>query len=158
MRKLTVLSVCVVLVFCFCFTSAAVASDEEEIIQMSLNAAIAMKTADYELMASLWLNSPRTTAYFPDAPFLYEGGESILDVWQSTCSLPAGTHAPTFHNFKVTMIDDDVAISTFYANHVYTDPTTKEQGTSPFRVTLVVQKTSGKWLCVHQHTSRLPVE
>ena len=137
---------------------ALAASDEEEIIQMSLNAAIAMKTADFELMSSLWWHSDKTTAYFPDNPFLLEGGEAILDLWQSTCSLPAGTHAPTFHNIQVTMLGDDVAISTFYANHVYTDPTSKEQSTMLLRATLVVQKISGKWLVVHQHTSKLPVE
>jgi len=149
MRKLTVLSICVVLVFGLSFTSSAIASDEDEILEIVTTAYKAMNTLDYELMSSVWLHSPKTSAYFPSGdPFIYNGWEIVGNTWKSYFSASQSSKEPTTtypHNYQVTMLSDNLAILTGYDSNLV-------------RVTLVVQKVSGKWLIVHQHTSVLPTE
>jgi uncharacterized protein (TIGR02246 family) len=159
MKSKTTLLFSLLLVLCLSVApSAKAASAEDEALQVVKSFIKAMSTSDMNLMSSLWLKSPKTTAYQPDSLFLYKGAESIENLWKSSLELPAGTNAATIHDSQCTMIDDNVAVTTTYANHVYTDPKTKEQSVSQIRQTLVLQKVNGKWLIVHHHASTIPAK
>lgn len=154
MRKLTVLLVCVVLVFVLSFTSSARASDEEDVLQVMENWFTAFNTSDGELMSSLYWNSTKASKFGPnkDVAFLSQG-------WQKwTFDVPAGTNMNTNHHPQVTLLGKDVALFTNYNTSVYTDPETKVQTISQVRGTFVLLKEGGKWMIVHEHSSILPTE
>ncbi len=163
MRKLTVLSICVALVFCLSFTTSAMASDEEEILQLQSNFLKANSTGDYALMSTLYWHSPKTISITPGSPPLILQGwdESIGQYWKmssASAAEPTTTTSPLFIQPKVTFLKDDVAVINGYEYFVETDTKTKEQTTATIRITRIVQKIGGKWLIVNEHASMLPTE
>jgi ketosteroid isomerase-like protein len=62
------------------------------------------------------------------------------------------------HHVQATMLGDDVAVTTAYANDIYIDPETGEETIGHIRQTMVLQKTGGKWKIVHHHASMQPTE
>lgn len=163
MRKKTIYGLlCVVtLAFCLAFApSSTAASTEEEVLQVAENFAKAMNTADFDLMSSLWWHSPKTTHFAPFkvSPFLTQGWEALEIWWKTYLGFPAGTFICSIHNPQVTMLEDNIAIITFYQTFVGNPPVVKEQSIAQVRGTFVVQKIGGKWLIVHEHSSGLPVE
>jgi uncharacterized protein (TIGR02246 family) len=91
-------------------------------------------------------------------PFLERGWEEVETWWKSMTTTPKGTNVIYLYQPQVTMLKDDVAVTTVYQTLVSTDQTTKAQSISQFRQTMVVQKISGKWLIVHGHASALPIK
>ena len=160
MRKLTVLSVCVVLVLGLSFASSAMASDEEDVLQVVTNWGIAMNTADVELMSSTYWHSPKTTNFSPNkaGAFLIQGWDALEKWWGGLLGMPQGTFVITQSNVQVTMVTNDVAVVTCYQALIVNPPADKEQSTNLVRNTRVVQKIGGKWLIVHEHASMLPTE
>jgi hypothetical protein len=154
---------CLCLVLCLYVAPAANAAsaDEEEVMKVVTNFNTALNTLDYNLMSSLWWHSPKVSSYEPSTgyPFLYQGWEEIGAFWKGNLA-PADiiTNVQTLHNPQVTMLTNDVAVTTTYANNVYTDPKTKVQTTDQLRQSLVVQKINGKWLIVFHHCSGLPIK
>jgi uncharacterized protein (TIGR02246 family) len=152
---------CITLAFCLYSTpSASAASAEDEVLQVMTNWFKAFNANNADLMNSLYWNSPKTTAFGPwaDDPFLGEGWESNMEGWKSMAKDPIGTYVNSPSHIKVTMLTDNVAIITGYNTQIYTDPTTKAQTVSQVRGTFVVQKTGGKWVIVHEHSSVFPVK
>jgi hypothetical protein len=151
------------LVLCLYVAPAANAAsaDEEEVMKVVINFNTALNTLDYNLMSSLWWHSPKVSSYEPSTgyPFLYEGWDEIGAYWKANLA-PSDviTNVQTLHQPKVTMLTNDVAVTTTYANNVYTDPKTKEQTIGQLRQSLVVQKINGKWLIVFHHCSGLPIK
>jgi ketosteroid isomerase-like protein len=160
MRKITVLSICVVLVFSLSFASSTMASDEDDVLKVATNFTKAFSTLDYDLMASLHSESTEISKFTPSASgaFLTQGWETISKDWKSTFDVPAGTYVATSHNQQATMLGNGLAVTTQYMILVVTDPTTGVQTTNLMRQTLVLQKIGGKWLIVHEHASILPTE
>jgi len=160
MRKLTVLSVCVVLVFGLSFSSSAMASDEEDVLKILEDSIKAINTADTSSLSSLWVHSDKVSSFGPEkaVAFLLQGWEAVDMGNKRLTSLPAGTFSITSHNPKVTMLGDNVALTTAYFIAVITDPSTNAQTIMQARQTLVLQKVNGKWLAVHMHASMLPTE
>ena len=163
MRKLTVLSVCVALLFCLSFSSSVIASDEEEILQLQENFLKANSTGDYALMSTLYWHSPKTSTFAPgNPPILLQGwDQSIAKYWKSSSVSPGETTTITstlFLHPKVTFLKDDVAVVNGYEYFVETDTKTQEQTTATIRITRIVQKIGGKWLIVNDHASMLPSE
>jgi len=148
------------LVLCIYVAPAAnAASAEEEVMQVMNNWFKAFNTNDYQLMASLWWNSPKLTKFGPDkaGTFLLQG-EPVITDWKFLPADPVGTYANSLRHPLVTILDDNVAIITLYNSQTYTDPKTKAQTVALARGTFVVQKINGKWLIVHEHASKLPTE
>lgn len=160
MRKLTVLSFCIVLVLGMSIGKAAMAaSNEEEALRVETNFAKAINSGDYDLMSSLFWHSSKVSTFQPGTnPFLCQGWEESLNPnWKSSLS---GTSTTTItpHNWQATFIKDDVAIITGYENVASINEMTKEETITNLRVTRVLQKIRGKWLIVHDHGSELPLE
>lgn len=151
----------IALSFCFLMNLPAIAaSDEEAVLMVAKNWAQAFNTSDFELMSSLFSDSPEATRFGPgkSGGFLMQGGKSIIKVWESTLASTKETIAISLHHPQVTMVGSNVAILNAYATATFTDPTTKEQSISQVRGTFIVQKIKGKWLIIHEHSSNLPVE
>lgn len=160
MKKFTVLSVCIVLVFGLSFATSAMASDEEDILQVVENWSTAMNTADIELMSSTYWHSSKTTDFAPNkaGAFLVQGWDALGKMWKGYLGMPKGTFTNTHSNIQVTMLTNDVAVVTCYQTLIVNPPAAKEQTTNLMRNTRVVQKIGGKWLIVHDHASVLPTE
>lgn len=164
MKKLAVLPLCIALVCCLTFaTAATAASDEEAVLQVEKNFIKALTTGDYKLMSSLYWHSPDTITFAPGSPpFFHQGwDESLEQYWKSnlgTSSEPPAITSMNFYHPEVTMLKDDVAVINGYEYIVETDPATQEQTTARIRITRIVQKIGGKWLIVNDHASMLPAE
>lgn len=139
---------------------AAAASAENEVMQVVTDFTKALNTPDYKLMSTLWWHSEKASSFEPSTgyPFLYQGWDAIGEWWKDLESSETATNVQTLHHPRVTMLSDDVAVTTVYCNNVYTDPETRAQSVSLMRQTMVVQKIKGKWLIVHHHCSGFPVE
>lgn len=157
MKKLTVLSVCVVLVFCVSFATSAIASDEEDVLQVMENWCKASNASDFKLFSSLYLQSPKTSQFHPTpgVPFLYKGWEAIERNWEPNFTEPTGSVEISIHNPDVTMLGNDAAVAAYYELVTETSAT-GEQTITQHRVTRVLQKIDGKWVIVHDHASDLP--
>jgi len=136
------------------------ASDEEKIVQMMENFDKAINTADLELMSSLFWHSPKYSSFGPpkNLAYLTKGWEGIEEMWKTMFKYPAGTYSSSAHNVQVAMLKDDVAVVTSYSVIIFRPPVVKEETSELLRGTSVVQKIGGKWLIVHDHASRLPIE
>lgn len=136
------------------------ASAEEDALQTMSNWFTAFNNGDFDLMSSVWWQSPETTEFGPGvgAAILKEGWQTIGPDWKTSMDMPPGTYKNTMHHPKVTLLGDDVAIITHYNTSVYTDPATQAQSVSLVRGTFVIQKIKGEWLIVHEHSSMLPTE
>ena len=155
------LLLCAALAFCLYATpSANAASAEEEVLQVMTNWFKAYNTNNADLMASLYWNSPKLTAFCPDlsSAFLIQGWELNAAGWKPIEKDPIGTYVNKPSHIQVTMLTENVAIITGYNTETYTEPTTKAQSIYHVRGTFVVQKIDGKWLIVHEHSSVLPVK
>ncbi len=159
MKKPTVLSVCFALMFCVSFASSAMASDENDVLQVESNFVKAINTMDYQLMSSLYWHSPDTSTFNPaNDPFLSQGWEeSLAPGWKANLSSEGNTTVSA-HNVQAIFIKDDVAVITGYENVIAVDTKTNEQTVANQRVTRIVQKIGGKWLIVHDHVSVLPTQ
>jgi uncharacterized protein (TIGR02246 family) len=160
-RTLVGILSCICLVLCLYLSpSAHAATAEEEILQLVDNFAKAVSNSDFELMSSLYWHSDNISEFEPVAgyPFLEQGWKAVETWWTSIKGTPKGTNVIYLYQPHVTMLKDDVAVTTVYQTLVSTDQTTKEQSMSQFRQTMVVQKISGKWLIVHGHASELPIK
>lgn len=149
----------ITLVFCFSMTPYAIAGPAEKgVLQVAINFTKAFNTRDFELMSSLWWQSPKTSSFGPakGMAFLSQGWGTIGRGWQGRLKLPEGTFRRSLHNPQVTMLGDNVAIITQYAILTVNPPVTKEPTVNHNRQTFVVQKIEGKWLIVHGHASPLP--
>jgi uncharacterized protein (TIGR02246 family) len=147
--------------FFLCFTtSASAASAEEEVLQVMTKWFNAYNTNNADLMASLYWNSPKLTAFCPDpsSAFLIQGWELNAKSWKSIAKDPIGTYVNRPSHIQVTMLIDNVAIITGYNTETDTDPTAKAQTVYQIRGTFVVQKIGGKWVIVHEHSSVFPVK
>lgn len=151
-----------ILVFCLPFTApAAAATAEEEAIQVFADFTRAMNTADFELVASLYWHSTKTSQFLDAAgmPFLYEGWDAVennLKPFFVYLKSSMGLNSFSMHHPQAVMLGDNAAVVTGYHNWVSTNPETKEQTISHIRVTLALQKMNGKWLIVHEHASSFP--
>jgi hypothetical protein len=143
-----VLILFVSLAFCLYFAPAAsAASAEEEVLQVATNFVKAMNDNNSELLASLWLQSPKTTYFNPSGKFLSVG-------WMT--NVPGGGEMFSLSHPRVTMLGDDAAVITGYFTIMKSDEATKQLSSEDLKETLVVQKNQGKWLIVHEHSSFLP--
>jgi len=160
MRKLAVLSICVILVFLLAFSSSAIASDEDDMLQVLTNFARAMNNADFDLMSSLHSHSPDVSMYGPpkSMAFLIQGWEAFDSLWKGNLSYPSGTFNLSLHNLQSTMLTKDIGLVTGYSILTVNPPASPEQFSEQERFTYVVQKIGGKWLIVHIHVSVLPTE
>jgi uncharacterized protein (TIGR02246 family) len=152
---------CITLAFFLCVTpSTNAATAEDEVLQVMTNWFNAYNTNNADLMASLYWNSPKFTAFCPDpsSAFLIQGWELNAAGWKPIAKAPIGTYVNTPSHIQVTMLTDNVAIITGYNTETDTNPTTKVQSTYHIRGTFVVQKIGGKWLIVHEHSSVFPVK
>lgn len=159
MKKLTVLSFCIVFLFCVSISYSAIASDEEDVLKVATDWVEAGSTNNFELKSSLYWHSPDTSLYMPgNTPFLISGWEALEKSFKAHSEVPPGSFAYTLHNPIITMLEDDTAIVTAYNTVTINPPLVEQQITGHVRQTLVVQKINGKWLIVHEHGSRLPTE
>jgi len=154
-RTLVVLLSCIAFVLCLYITpSASAASAEEEVMQVLESSIKALNTSDGSLLSSVWWHSSKVSMFGPDksSPFLTQGWSELDKSNKILTNTPAGTYNFSIRHPQVTMLGDNVAITTSYLSLVYTDPTTKAQDISQARMTLVYQKIDGKWLVVHNHS------
>lgn len=162
MRKFAVLSVCIVLVVGLSFSSSAVASDEDDVLQVATNFINAFNNNDYKLFYSLWLQSPKTSKFIggKSGAFLLQGWEAIGKQVKRALNpeYPQGTFYATLHNIEVNMLADNAAFITGYLTLIINPPAVKEQIIGQSRTTLIVQKVGGKWYIAHEHTSAFPTE
>jgi len=162
MRTKTMFALVIVAIMALCLTVSqpAIASDEEDVLQVATNFAKAFSTSDYELMSSLFSHSQKTTEFTPfaEGAFLAQGWEGIGAGYKSVFVVPAGTYLIVPHNPQVTMLGKDAAVVTQYLIGTYTDPATKQQDVAQFRQTLAIQKIDGKWLIVHNNIALFPTE
>lgn len=161
MKRLAVLCLCVVSVFCLSFASSSMAaSDEETVLQVAQNWEKAFNSNDYKAWSSLWWNSPKTTQFGPpkQMAFLSEGYDEIMGLITGVFESPKGTYTSSVHNPRATMLGGDVAVLTCYQTMSINPPAVAVQIVEQHRITFVLQKISGKWLIVHAHGSVLPVE
>jgi hypothetical protein len=143
--------------------SATAASTEEEALQVFSDFTKAMNTADFELVASLYWHSNKTSQFLDATglPFLYQGWDAIennLKPFFVYLKSTAGSNAFSMHHPQVIMLGDNGAVITGYHNWASTDPATKVVNRSQIKGTLAVQKINGKWLIVHEHASAFPVK
>lgn len=159
-RAMFVLAIITAIAFCLVTSQPAMASDEEEILEVAENFAKAFNTADLELMLSLHRKSPEISKYTPSAngAFLTQGWEAVEKGWKGTLEQPVGSFVVTLHNPQVTLLEGNVAVMCGYLIMTVNPPAAVEQTTNQMRLTLVVQKDGGRWLIVHEHTSMLPTE
>lgn len=136
------------------------ASDEAAVLQVAENWAKAYSTMDYKLFASLYRQSPETTAFEPGkaGAFLLKGWDAIDSNFKPSYQYPAGAMQITLHNPNVTVINENAAVTTGYHIAIWTDPSTEEQSVYQVRQTLVVEKVKGEWLIVPSHASMFPIE
>jgi uncharacterized protein (TIGR02246 family) len=162
MRTKTTFAFIIIAIMALCLAASqpAIASDEDDVLQVATNWAKAFNTGDVDLMTSLFWTAPDATRFGPGnaGAFLTKGGGSIIKFWKSTLASTKGAIAISTHHAQATMIGNNVAVLTLYAVSTYTDPTTKEQSIGHVRGTFIVQKINGKWLIVHEHSSNLPTE
>jgi uncharacterized protein (TIGR02246 family) len=139
------------------FTTSAIASDEDDVLQVMENWCKASNTSDFKLFSSVYLNSPETSQFHPTAgvPFLYKGWDAIENNWKSTFTEPTGSVEISIHNPDVTMMGDDAAVVAYY-ELVTSTSDTGEETIEQHRITRVLQKIDGRWLIVHDHASNLP--
>jgi ketosteroid isomerase-like protein len=162
MKKHTIYGLLVIFTLVFCLSiapSATAASAEEEVLQVEMDFLKAYTTEDFESILSLYWHSSKTSTFHPaNRPFLAQGWEESLEnIWKSM-SLFEGPTTATAHNLQVIFIGNDVAVLTGYENLINIDAETKDQTINNYRFTRVLQKIDGKWLIVHDHASRLPIE
>lgn len=146
------LSFIVVLLFCICvFSSANAASGEDEVLQVAKNWIKAANALDFELMSSLYWQSPKITQYSPDQ--LDQGWDSIETNMKMFFNGPESQHISKWSLDKpqVIMLTDNVAIIIGYHDLI----NVADQSKSRHRFSRVVQKINGKWLIVHDHESRV---
>jgi uncharacterized protein (TIGR02246 family) len=163
MRKQIIYAMLLFITLAFCLdlpNHATAASPEEEVLQVMTNWFKAYNTNNAELMASLYWNSPKLTAFCPDpsSAFLIQGWELNAEGWKLIAKDPIGTYVNTPSHIQATMLSDNVAIITGYNTETYTDPNTKAQTIYHVRGTFVVQKIGGKWVIVHEHSSVFPAK
>lgn len=160
MKKRTILSTCIVLIFCLSFTTSAMESDEDDVLQVAEDWNKAVNTGDLELMSYLYWNSPKTSSFTPweAAAFKLQGYDAIHNWMKSTFESLEGNVGRTYHNSQVTFLENNVAILTCYEIITSRSPAGGEQMIDQNRQTLVVQKIGGRWLIVHDHGSLLPTE
>jgi len=161
MKKYTVMMIIIALVLCFSAApSATAASDEEEVLQIVTTFTKALP--DFNLMSKLWWHSPKASSFEPGSvPFLIQGWENVETWWRMNSTEATegeGTLFPSLFNPQVTMLDENVALTTAYHVSNVTNPVTNETTTNIIRQTLVIQKIKGKWLVVHAHASSFPTE
>lgn len=155
--RITVLMIVLALAICLAVSQTAIASDEDDVLQVAQNFAKAFNTSDFELMSSTHWHSPQLSAF--SGSFLTQGWNVIGKSFKSTFDLcPSGTFVMSIHNPQVTMLSDSVAITTFYQNLTVNPPATPEQITEQNRKTLVLKKIDDRWLIVHEHYSNFPTE
>jgi uncharacterized protein (TIGR02246 family) len=158
------LLLCFTQMFCLSMTpSATAASTEEEVLQVFSDFTRAMNTADFDLVASLYLHSAKTSQFLDATglPFLYQGWDAIennLKPFFVYLKSSGGSNFFSMHHPQVIMLGDNGAVITGYHNWVSTDPTTKTVTRSQIRVTLAIQKINGRWLIAHEHASTFPVK
>ncbi len=143
--------------------SAAAASPEDEALQVFADFTRAINTADFELAESLYRHSAETSQFLDAAgmPFLYQGWEAIennLKPFFVYLKASQGANSFSMHHSQAVMLGDSGAVVTGYHNWVSTDPATQQTTRSQIRVTLALQKISGKWLIVHEHASAFPAK
>jgi uncharacterized protein (TIGR02246 family) len=143
----------VILLFCLCVNSSARAgSVEEDVFEVEKNWVKAFYNADLELMSSLYWHSPETTEYTPNESF--NGWDAIEANLKKYFELGKGTFDWKYFNTEVVILTDNMAIISGYH-----DMFEKPPGGNPYslvlRFTLVLQKTNGKWLIVHNKETRV---
>ena len=161
MKKLTISSICLVLVFVLsAATSTLAASDEQEVLEAVKNATDATKSRDYDLMSSSWLQSPDASFFGggEENAFLTSGWENVEVFLKAMSEIPENVMSISNHDMKVTMLSDDVALVTGYSILTFNPPDSNEQIVNHARVSNVLKKVSGKWLTVHSHWSTFPSE
>jgi ketosteroid isomerase-like protein len=158
MKKFSVLSICIALAFCVSFATFAIASDEEDVLQVATNFAKALNTSDFDLMASIWWHSPKASSFEPGTvPFLIQGWDGIKEWWSGNLTGPVEDSGTlSFYNPQVTMLGKDFAFATIYHVSESIDPTTNVSTTDIVRQSLFIQRINGKWLIVHAHNSSYP--
>lgn len=146
------------LTFCLAITQPAIASDEDEIIDLAENFLKSFETGDYDSMSSLWWHSPKTSSFNPSTSgaFLNVGWDAISKCLKDWVELPVGTWSESMHHPQVMMLGDNVAVISLYVAETVNPPAVEEQTIFLIRGTFVVQKINGKWLIVYEHSSMMP--
>ncbi len=159
-KTMFILMIVAALTLCLAASQPAVASDEEDVLEVLENCVKALNTSDASFLSSVWWHSQNASTFGPNksAAFLTQGWDEIDKSNKEMAKLPAGAMSFSMHNPQVTVISDSVAIATAYFIVVTTDPATSAQDISQDRYTAVLKKIEGKWLIVHGHTSPLPTE
>lgn len=149
----------VTLAFCLIMASTVTAaSAEEEILQLMKKNDIAMNTSDFDLVSTLWWQSPEISFWGPikKGSFLIQGWESLARVLKDTMAVPSGTVDFQMRHPEITVLCDNAAFGTLYHIRIMNDPKTKERIIGSDRFTYIFQKINGKWLIVHCHISEFP--
>lgn len=147
MKKIAVLSICLMVVFSLSFiTSAAAASAEEDALQVLTTFAKAINDNDPDTLSSLWHQGPNTTTFGP-------WGRFLKHEWL-TNPPPGVSFALNYP--EVNLLGDNVAVLTCYFTLTTFNEETGDMKTEYLRETLVVQKIQKKWLIVHEHSSYQP--
>ena len=148
------------LVLCLATTQPAIAaSDEEEVLQVISNIYKATNTSDPNMIEGLYNSELYSTFGSPKfLAFLTQGRELIESFKKFLSEQPAGTFSGSFHNPQVTFLGKNVAIVTGYEIFMVNPPVASEQVIEQNRATIVLQKTNGKWLVVHDHYSHFPTD
>jgi uncharacterized protein (TIGR02246 family) len=161
MKRHTILLLSLLLVLCLSAApSAMAASAEDEVLQVLQNFDKAVNTADLELMASLYWQSPKYSGFGPPKRLAYlsQGWEKDREMWRKMFEYPKGTYQSSSHNTQVLMLGDNAAVIAGYSTITFFPPAVKEETSELLRFTTVVQKIGGKWVIVHGHTSLLPTQ
>lgn len=155
-----VLIIIAIMALCIAASQPAVASDEDDVLQVAENWAKAFNSGDFDAWSSLWWKSEKTTTFGPpkQMAFLSEGYDEIVGLLTAVFEYPKGTYTSSVHNPQATMLGSDVALLTLYQIFTINPPAVSVQAIEQHRITFVLQKMGGKWLIVHTHGSALPVE
>lgn len=138
----------------------AIASDEDEVLKVVKNLYTVANESNADLASTLYCEPELYSVFNSNSfqAFLSQGNTPLDNWYQILREYPKGTFSFTFHNPKVTLLGNDVAVATGYAIRIVNPPLTPEQVTEQVRGTVILQKTNNQWLVVHEHYSKMPTE
>ena len=136
------------------------ALDSRDAIKAEVTATVhqfgqALSTADAELLASLFLQSKKTSSFASSEPLRVNGWSEVEGTFKRLTSLPPGSVSLVLRQENLDFLSAEAALWTGHFILNVRQPEEPRQ-TIEGRMTTVLQKVDGKWLRVHMHTSVLP--
>lgn len=136
------------------------ALDSRDAIKAEVTATVhqfgqALSTADAELLASLFLQSEKTSSFASSEPLRVNGWSEVEGTFKRLISLPPGSVSFVLRQENLDLLTAEAALWTGHFILNIRQPEEPRQ-TIEGRITTVLQKVYGKWLRVHMHTSVLP--